>query len=230
MRIIRYIIILVLLLFQATYGRYHSQYSSFHGVNPKQNPQYIQMPSLNLLLPVEVAKVENDEWLLNDKKTAFYGEKSAHPGKPGVTVIFAHARQGYFALLPLLKPDNLIVLQTDNMVYYYQVEQKQVIDPTDVETLMGREDATKNVLAVFTCYGWQDSKLHYFFFDAVKIQVSAQKSIKNYIFRILLLLLKMKTSLVPTEIYREREYHAFCCGAKRYGDDSYYRYGTFPKA
>lgn len=180
MRLFRTILISIVFLFVIFSGNPSLHYTSFKGINPRQTPEYIQMPSLKLLLPVEVSKIKQGEWILNEKKTAFYGEKSAHPGTPGVTVIFAHAREGYFALLPLLKKDNTIVIQTKKMMYFYEVKNKIIIDPTDVEKVLHHEEKDKNVLAVFTCYGVGDTQ-RIIFFAHLQSSISIDDYKKSYI-------------------------------------------------
>ena len=127
-----------------------------------EEPEYIRIPTLKINLPIEISRIKDDEWLFTDKISAFYGEKSAYPGMKGTTIVFAHARQGLFALLPVLKEKNMIVLKTKNMMYYYQVSEKKIINPSDVSSL-SKESNNKNVLAIFTCYGFGDAKRIIFF-------------------------------------------------------------------
>lgn len=132
--------------------------SSLHISRPHQVPAFVEIPSLQLVLPVEVAQLQDDEWIMTDDKAAFYGQDSAFPGNPGITIVFAHARQGLFAGLPLLKDNNVIVLQTKDTLYFYQVEERKTISPLQVDFLTAGTKNRENVLAVFTCFGPGDEK------------------------------------------------------------------------
>ena len=160
---LRFFISLLVLLFLINLSPNHIvRVSSISIKKSFEKPEYIQIPTLKINLPIEISRIKDDEWLLTDKISAFYGEKSAYPGMKGATVIFAHARQGLFALLPILKEKDIIVLQTKNMMYYYQVSEKKIINSSDVFSL-SKESNNKNVLAIFTCYGFGDAKRIIFF-------------------------------------------------------------------
>lgn len=137
--------------------------SSENRTLPTEKPEFIQIPSLSLILPMQTARIQDDQWLITETPAAFFGEKSAFPGTPGTTIVFAHARQGLFADLPVLHPDNIIVLQTHTMLYFYQIKEKKIIDPTDVGFLSKPTESHQNMLVVFTCYGKADTKRIVFF-------------------------------------------------------------------
>lgn len=176
------VFLIALLLFafaKIGYRQADVRVSSINTAHFYEQPKYIQIPSLKISLPVEVAKIKGDEWLLTDNLTAFYGEKSAFPGQPGMTILFAHAKEGLFAQLPALLENNVIVVQTKTMLYFYQIDEKKIIDPLDTSFLVS-EKHKKNKLAVFTCYGVGDRK-RIVFFAPLKIVIPISEYKKSYI-------------------------------------------------
>lgn len=155
-----FIVVLVLLFIQLIPN--NIAFADITAKKTFREPENIQIPSLKINLPVEISKIKDSEWLITDKMSAFFGDTSAYPGIKGTTIIFAHARQGLFVLLPMLKEKDLIVLQTRYGLYYYRVSEKKIVSPSDV-FFLNQETGNKNVLAVFTCYGSSDAKRIVFF-------------------------------------------------------------------
>lgn len=118
-------------------------------------PQYISIPRLRLFLPVEQAQIIDEQWILSDKKTAFFGSGSALPGTSGTTVIFAHARNGLFAQLALLKTGDTIVITSKDSAFIYSIESEQLVTPLETDFI--KTDG-ENTLAIFTCFGALDQK------------------------------------------------------------------------
>lgn len=123
--------------------------------NNVQTPKSIYIPKLNLFLPLQTAPVKNDEWVLNEQKTAFFGEGSALPGKTGTTAIFAHAKKGLFGKLPLLKKDDTIIVFSDTTGFQYKIKEKQLVEPNNLSFLNYNRN---NQVALFTCFGKDDRK------------------------------------------------------------------------
>lgn len=138
--------------------------------NSKNFIKTIYIPSLSLSLAVTLAPMKNGEWQMKDTKTAFFGENSAHPGKSGTTVIFAHAKDGLFANLPLLNNDDKIAIIGKNNMYMYKIISHQLVsaDETSFITRHG-----KNQLALFTCFGADNEKRIVFIGDLIKTTPSS---------------------------------------------------------
>ncbi len=117
--------------------------------------RFLYIPKLSLFLPISIAPLIDDEWKINEAKTAFYGEKSSLPGMPGTTVIFAHAKKGLFATLPRLTKDDVVSILTDSQVFVYKIKESQVIAPEEVSFLRKHGD---NTVVLFTCSGQNDTK------------------------------------------------------------------------
>lgn len=125
-------------------------------------PKHLFIRRLNLSLPLETAFIQNGEWQVTDKKTAFYGDKSVLPGASGTTVIFAHAKNNLFAQLPLLKKEDKIFVFSDKSLFVYRVRERHIIDPDSVDLLVS---SGNNTLAIFTCFGTSNARRILFLAD-----------------------------------------------------------------
>lgn len=128
-------------------------------------PEKIYIAKLHLFLPVTFSPIQKGEWLLTEEKTAFYGEGTASLGEEGTTVIFAHARNGLFSKLPLIKTGNAIGVISRNTLFLYTITNKKLILPHEVDFI---RLSGNNQLALFTCYGFNDLHRIVFFADLVK--------------------------------------------------------------
>lgn len=132
--------------------------------NDAQTPKSIYIPKLNLFLSLQTAPVKNDEWVLNEQKTAFFGEGSSLPGKKGTTAIFAHAKKGLFSELPILKKGDSILVFSDAKIFRYIIREKQLVNIGDLSFL---ERNKNNQVALFTCFGKNDEKRILFTADLI---------------------------------------------------------------
>lgn len=120
-----------------------------------QQPKYVFIPKLNLFLSLQIAPVKNNEWVLNEQKTAFFGDGSARPGEAGTTAIFAHAKKGLFNELPILKKSDSIIIISDTTIFHYKIKEKQLVEPNNLSFL---DYNRNNQVALFTCFGKDDRK------------------------------------------------------------------------
>lgn len=121
---------------------------------PKNPPVRILIPSINIDLPVKVAKIVNGYWeVFSD--TAGFGEGSAYPEEKGNQVIFAHARGGLFGPLKEIKTAANITVMTDSQWYSYTVTEIKEVLPSQTEVIAPSPEA---VLTLYTCSGYADSK------------------------------------------------------------------------
>lgn len=131
-----------------------------------QEPQILYISKLSLYLPIKISPIINSEWQVNEDKTAFFGDRSSLPGKTGTTVIFAHAKKGLFDHLPLLKNGDTITLAAKTSIFVYTIHNRQLLLPEDITFI--KTDG-KNMLAIFTCFGKNDTKRIVYFADLIKV-------------------------------------------------------------
>lgn len=117
-------------------------------------PQRISIPSLQIDLPVKVAKIVNGYWEVFDD-TAGFGTGSAYPDEAGNQVIFAHARDGLFLPLKQAEIGQLIYVFTKDTWYQYKITDLKEVLPSQTEVIAPTADAT---LTLYTCSGFADSK------------------------------------------------------------------------
>ena len=113
-------------------------------------PHTIIIPSIHVTIPLKVAKVQNQQWMINNQQTGFFGQGTSLPATQGTTVIFAHDKNGLFGYLPLLSRNDTIVVEAGSVSYTYKIFQKVLIDANNVSFI---KKTGSNQLAVFTCFG-----------------------------------------------------------------------------
>lgn len=129
------------------------------------NPQVIYIPKLSLFLPVQTSPIIDGEWQINEDKTAFFGEHSSLPGQAGTTVVFAYAKIGLFAHLVLLKPKDTITIATKTSIFVYKITRNYLVYPQDISFI---KTEGENKLAIFTCFGKNDTKRIVYFGELIK--------------------------------------------------------------
>lgn len=117
-------------------------------------PQRIIVPSLLLDLAVRPARVVGGTWEIFED-TAAFGLGSSPPGEKGNTVIFAHAKKGFFGPLRNIKKETKIYILTQKGWYLYQVNEIKTVTPKQVEVLLPTDEET---LTLYTCSGFADTK------------------------------------------------------------------------
>jgi sortase A len=116
---------------------------------PTRGPEQairIQIPGIGVDAPV----VEGDDWE-SLKQGAGHHIGSANPGTSGNCVISAHNDifGEIFRYLPELDLGAEVLLYTASNVYRYVVDQKRIIEPTDVSVMY---PASSPVLTLISCY------------------------------------------------------------------------------
>lgn len=117
-------------------------------------PLRVIIPSVSIDLPIRPAQVIKGKWEVFEDSASF-GLGSASPGTVGNSVVFAHARKGYFLPLRGIKKDNLIYILTTRDWYTYRVDTIKEVLPTDISVIAPTDDET---LTLYTCSGFADSK------------------------------------------------------------------------
>lgn len=129
-------------------------------------PKAIYISKLNLYLPIQTSPIIDGQWQINEDKTAFFGEHSSLPGQMGTTIVFAHAKNGLFANLALLRTNDTITLVNKTSVFVYTITNHELLYPDDISFIKTQK---KNILAIFTCFGKNDTKRIVYFGELVKI-------------------------------------------------------------
>jgi LPXTG-site transpeptidase (sortase) family protein len=120
----------------------------------KTYPLRVVIPSLQIDVRLEPAKVVNGKWEVFEK-TGSYGIGSGVPGEAGNSVVFAHARDGLFLPLKSVKEGAIIYVFTNDKWYTYKAQEIKEVLPHDVSVIAPTEDET---LTLYTCTGFADSK------------------------------------------------------------------------
>jgi len=120
----------------------------------EQVPTKIVVPSVGIDVIVKTARVVGSKWEIFEDAASF-GQGSSLPGFVGNSVIFAHAREGYFLPLKNIKKENAVYVLAQNKWYLYKVNEIKEVYPSDVSVIGPTSDET---LTLYTCSGFADSK------------------------------------------------------------------------
>lgn len=120
----------------------------------KLPPDRIIIPSANIDLSVQEAKVVNGYWEVFPDRAGF-GLGSAYPGEIGNQVIFAHARQGLFLPLKKVVLKDKIFIATKTKLFTYQITAIKDVYPNNIDVIGLTNEKT---LTLYTCTGFSDSK------------------------------------------------------------------------
>jgi len=123
-------------------------------ISNQEIPLRIIIPNIKIDDAIVEAEIIGGYWELSEN-TASYGQGSGIPGKPGNTVIFAHAREGLFYNLKDVKTGNLVYVLTKNKWYKYKVNKITAVYPNQTEVIMPTKNET---LTLYTCTGFYDEK------------------------------------------------------------------------
>jgi sortase A len=120
----------------------------------KEQPAWIDIPSLNINLPVGQTEINNGSWGFYEKG-ASHLKASANPGENGNIIIYAHNTSDRFGNILSIKPGEIIELSTASKTYDYKVISIKVVNPDQIELLLPTQH---EVLTIYTCTGFADSK------------------------------------------------------------------------
>lgn len=117
-------------------------------------PSFVTIPGKVSLPIVEAGKV-NGVWLVADR-SANHVEQSAVPGEPGNIIIYAHNKFDMFGPLITVKPGEEVSIRSkDNTLHRYKVV---VVQEVNVENTFFLQPTASEVLTLYTCSGFLDSK------------------------------------------------------------------------
>ncbi len=123
--------------------------------NTPQSPVSIEIIPLSITLPVAPARVEGNNWEINETGASFL-TSSAPLKNNGNTVIYAHNKSSLFGPLTEIKIGYPITLKSrDGKIYSYSVYKIDTVTPDKIEVIksVGREELT-----LYTCTGFADTK------------------------------------------------------------------------
>ena len=126
----------------------------FEGNKKESEVVRVIIPNRDIDLEVKPAKIVRGYWEASEI-SASHGDGSANPGENGNTVIFAHAREGFFYNLKDAKKDDVVYVMTQDKWYRYKISEIKTVYPNNIETVAPTDN---EVLTLFTCSGFFDEK------------------------------------------------------------------------
>jgi len=130
-------------------------------------PLRTKLERLGIDTSIVDATIKNGIWETSDT-AATYLSASARPAEGGNIVIYAHNRRQLFNTLPQAKIGDVIVVETANKQYRYQVSSIKTVQPDQIEAVL---PTSYEVLTLYTCVGFLDSQR--FVVQATPIGVSS---------------------------------------------------------
>jgi sortase A len=121
--------------------------------SPEQRPTPSSPAATRIVIPaidVDAPVIQGDEWE-ELKQGVGHHPGSAQPGEAGNVVLSGHNDifGQIFRHLEKLSPGDEIILYAGDQPYYYEVVDKQVVDPTEVEVMDSTAEPT---LTLITCH------------------------------------------------------------------------------
>ena len=122
--------------------------------------EWILIPDLGVDTIVKYVPYDGLTWKIEGlRQEVAWLEDTSWPGLSGNVALAGHVTlrnggDGPFRYLNQLNDNDLITLYTQENVYTYQVDEKRVVEDTDVSILESGEDAT---LTLITCTDWDNN-------------------------------------------------------------------------
>lgn len=118
-------------------------------------PIRIVIPKISVDLPVKLASISGETWETFSDSASFGVGSAFLDDEKGNTVIFAHAKTGFFSKLNDLSLGDITYVFSKHGWVKYEVSEKIYVDPNDTKFLEGNYGKS---LILFTCYGNDDEK------------------------------------------------------------------------
>ncbi|MFC1649188.1 sortase [Patescibacteria group bacterium] len=126
-----------------------------HASNPI--PKSIQISGTNIDLEIETGVIESGVWSIS-AKGASHLASSASPGDGGNIVIYAHNKNHLFGPIRQLDVDEeILIVNSVGDKYTYKITETQTVNPNEIDYVLPKE---MEVLTLYTCTGFADSKRH----------------------------------------------------------------------
>jgi len=125
------------------------------GDQNKNIPGRINIPKVNISLPVDISTIENGVWQISDTRASFL-DISAGLGQGGNTVIYGHNKTSIFGPIRWLKKgDEIELIDRAGESHKYEIAETVVVNPDAIDYV---EPKDKETLTIYTCTGVFDSK------------------------------------------------------------------------
>lgn len=149
---------IVCFLLGSGYRIVHANVPDTVSVNPvaiATVPSQISIPSIAIQANIAPGGIADNTWILNDT-AAFYLPSSGKLNEGFNTVIYAHKLPNLFGDLHKVQIGDIIEIKDEpGTTFRYQIFDKQVINPQDVEKI---KSSIPNALTLFTCDGIADTE------------------------------------------------------------------------
>jgi LPXTG-site transpeptidase (sortase) family protein len=118
-------------------------------------PIAIDIPAVNIKLPVEETTVRNNVWGISSKGASHLFD-SANPGQSGPIIFYGHNTNDRFGPIRWLKKGKQISVTTaDTKIHRYTIVDTLTVDPNQLAVFFSRKQET---LYLYTCDGFADLK------------------------------------------------------------------------
>jgi LPXTG-site transpeptidase (sortase) family protein len=118
-------------------------------------PIKISIPTAQVNLSMIESQIVNGVWETSDK-FATHLNTSARPNEGGNIIVYGHNLRRIFGPLKQVKKgDEINLTTTDGKVISYQVIAIEIVEPENIDLVLPTKS---EVLTVYTCTGWLDSK------------------------------------------------------------------------
>jgi len=118
-------------------------------------PIQIEIPDVNVKLPIEKTTITNGTWQIAQNGVS-YLDFSSGIGDDTAAIMYSHNTKDRFGpILKLENGDKIKITATDNTVRSYRVINTETVTPDRIDVLTSTKG---EVLVLYTCTGFLDSK------------------------------------------------------------------------
>lgn len=118
-------------------------------------PIYIKSYPIGIDVKIEDTSITNGIWTIKPN-SANYLVTSAGIGDNGNIIIYGHNKNNILGPIRWMKTGDIIeITGSDNKIYKYKVEKTDTIDPNNLSYITPTD---KEILTIYTCTGFLDSK------------------------------------------------------------------------
>lgn len=123
--------------------------------NETSIPVSLEIPSLNLVLPIKQTIIRGGEWEVFDEGISHLAT-SGYPGQKNNTIFYAHNTYDRLGRLDEVANKSIIRVKTKGgTIAIYEIYEKKIVSPNDIDYLTKFDG---EILTIYTCIGFADSK------------------------------------------------------------------------